>query len=289
MLKRALIVCLLLGVLPGMSRLRAEEEGFSWGDLLPTSLQKNPRINITVNTELTEEGRKFSPPSRSSPAYYTIVDGGRVEEGDAVRGEQWPAANELGRLIGLALAKGGYQPAGPAHPPTVTIHYRWGVFNRRGSFEGSAPDDGTVLPPDPFDPVEVRNVAARAVFVGGEKFAQEMLLAFRRRRIDSFRMQSWQNDNLVSLVFHDLYVILASGYDYAAMQRGEKKLLWKTRIAAPSRGLTLPETLTSLAINAGAYIGHETAPVIIHRRLAPGHVTLAEPVFEEYKSESPRR
>lgn len=289
MVRKWLVGCLLLNGLALADEPDVEDprhEAFKLTDLLPHSLQRNPKVDLTVMTVMTEAGRMRPVPTAQAPAYYVTVDGGRVEEGDTVAGDAWPSASELARVLGLSLAKGGYLPADAGHPPAVVIHYRWGIFNRLRTIGDDVFATGERLP-DLSDAVQMRNFAARATFVGGEKFAREFLQALRMHSLASFRTQSWQTDDLVSLVFRDLYVVLASGYDYAALQRGEKTLLWKTRIATDSHGLVLQNALPSLVFNAGAHIGHETGSVRLRRRLMPGRVEIGEPVFEEYKEPLP--
>jgi hypothetical protein len=56
----------------------------------------------------------------------------------------------------------------------------------------------------------------------------------------------------------DLYVIAIGGYDLASIKNRKPKLLWTTRIAAPSRGFVLADTLPAMAAIAGPNIGRET-------------------------------
>ena len=43
---------------------------------LPKSLQRNPTLDMTVNTEMTEYGRLFRAVSPSAPAYYVSLAAG---------------------------------------------------------------------------------------------------------------------------------------------------------------------------------------------------------------------
>src|SRR5947207_13393327 len=44
--------------------------------LLPKSLQKNPRLELTVITEMTEAGKKLPPVSSEKPAYFETFSAG---------------------------------------------------------------------------------------------------------------------------------------------------------------------------------------------------------------------
>ena len=49
--------------------------------LLPKAFQKHPRLAISIITEMTDEGRKITPPTPANPAYYRAYSAGYHEEG----------------------------------------------------------------------------------------------------------------------------------------------------------------------------------------------------------------
>src|SRR4051812_34575563 len=88
----------------------APGERFRLADLLPRGLQKNPRLDLSVITELTEDGKTLPAPTKAQPAYYAVLDGGLVEAGDVLAGEKPPAGEKLARLMQSALAESGFLP-----------------------------------------------------------------------------------------------------------------------------------------------------------------------------------
>src|SRR5438309_1081523 len=90
--------------LPTSPKLSDGENIFS---LLPKSFQRNPALNMTVNTEFTSYGRVMRPTSPTAPSYYLAQAAGFKQRGDSVAGEKSPPAAELERAMKKALAVNG--------------------------------------------------------------------------------------------------------------------------------------------------------------------------------------
>jgi hypothetical protein len=90
-------------------------------------------------------------------------------------------------------------------------------------------------------------------------------------------------DLIYGLATEDLYVAAIAAYDFQAMKRKEKVLLWTTKISCPSRGLALPETLPVMLAIAGPNIGRETArPVAVRASdKFKAEVTIGDPTVVE--------
>jgi hypothetical protein len=87
-------------------------------------------------------------------------------------------------------------------------------------------------------------------------------------------------DYLTDQAEDDLYFIVASAYDYAALARGKRQLVWRTSMTANSKGVALRETLMPLIATGAPFLGRETnGPEIAMRRISrEGHVTIGTPV-----------
>jgi len=289
MTKASLILLSLVAVSPGAPA-RAEpnsappaDDRFRLSDLLPRPLQQNPRINLSIVTEMTKDGKAIPAPTKDRPAYYIAWDGGLVEEGDVVAGEQPPPPARLAELMCSSLAASGYQPASGRNTPTLVIHYRWGAFNHLSAIGGddSAPDDDVVL----------KNLMTRAALVGGVKFSVEFMRAYNSgllAAMNAFRLRDERTDLLATMALSDLYFIVAVAYDYDGATHGQKKPLWITKISTDSQGLAMDDALPSLVARAGNYFGHETnGSVLFHPRLFPGRVEIGEPTVKDYLDNSP--
>jgi hypothetical protein len=257
-----------------------ENRHFHFEDLLPRSLQTNPRQEFTVLTEVTPEGKKRAAASREAPEYYVGADGGLVESGDPVAGERPPAAGVLAKTLQQALAQNGYLAANAGHAPTLFIQYRWGSYNQIGI---SMNADGTQ------DEHQMTNFIERCAIVGGTKFAIDVMRAYRTTgSIEHFRRLNDDNDQLISRAEANLYFVIASAYDFAAAQRGEKKLLWRTRMSTTSHGLTMQESLPSIVRLAGPYFGRDmAAPSVLTPRLSGGRVEVGPATVKEYLTDPP--
>lgn len=270
---------------------KSDRDGFRLSDLLPRGLQPNPRLEVSILTELSADGKSVTPPDPNHPAYYVPWDGGLVEAGDVIAGERPPKKEHLAAMMQRALAASGYLPATKEHPPTVVIHYRWGSYNHLTSLDSaggqsSGGDDGdntaasTDAPAgdDLTDAMVRKNLFTRAALVGGGKFAQELLRAADRHLMDHFRMQDPRNEDLVEMALGDLYFVVAVGYDADAARHGKAKPLWTTKISTNSQGLSMDDTVPALASNGRKLFGHETdGAVLATPRLFQGKVEVGEP------------
>jgi hypothetical protein len=233
--------------------------------LLPKSFQKNPLVDQTVITEMTDEGRKFPPPTAESPVYYVAVSAGLHNEGHAADSDRSPSDAALADSLQRALAVNHFLPAGPDHPPTLLVVYVWGVHNNLD--QGS--DEIGIATPD----VNHRNLLSRATLVGGAKFAADLKVALeaqdrvneipgpRIELLDPMRLflaRDNRTRRLYSQASGDCYYLVASAYDYqtAAIKQG-RKLLWRSKMTVDSSGVAMSDTLPTLVLNSAAYLGRD--------------------------------
>ena len=285
--------------------------------LLPKSLQKNPSLELTVITEVTDEGKKLPPVSPDRPAYYLAQDAGYVPVGDTYGNEKTLPADELERLMKKSLATNGYLPAQPsAPPPTLVVIYYWGTHNLLNNDNGSRSADQVA-----------RNILDRAALVGGEKFAKELATLFERLdalaasspsgSIDSsdssgdssgtaptiapglttfnnpvnlFKMRSLKNEFLLDQASDDCYYVVASAYDYAAFLHKQRKLLWRTRMTVNSKGISQLQSLPTLIASAAPYFGRDMPESeILSKRAKEGEITIGTPTVVEMPTAAPAK
>ena len=274
--------------------------------LLPKSFQKNPQIDLTVITEMTDLGKKQPEASPAKPVYYIAQSAGFNQRGHAPGNEKTLTPEEVERLLARALAISGYQPAQPpAHPPTIVIFYTWGSHNLLVEGDDENPSlSGEMI---------ARNVLDRAALVGGEKFASELLKLFQQaddmavlnrvpppdpsgtvppidpvlgpdqmeflNPVNQFKRASVKNDFLVDQSANDIYYVVASAYDYASITTRTKRLFWRTRMPVAAQGVSQEQTLPTLITSAAPYFGKEMTEVeILSKRATPeGRVEIGEP------------
>jgi hypothetical protein len=243
--------------------------------LLPKSLDKNPVLDFTVVTEMTEAGKKLPEVTPDQPAYYTAFSAGFRQIGDTYYGEKTLTPDSVEKVLARALAKNGYQPAGPGHPPSLLIIYSWGSHNRERQTESSTEIEGNLLD--------------SAALVGGDGFAQKMqqmlqqtdemagppdLVAFANP-INLYRLSSTKHNFMLDQAAGDMYFVVASAYDYASAASNDRVLVWRSRMTVSSVGVNQQETLPKLILTAAPYFGRDMSePEIFTGRRHEGQVDI---------------
>jgi len=235
--------------------------------LLPKAFQLNPEFNMTVVTEMTDYGRMMRPVSPEQPMYYVAQAGGFRQLGETVGGEKSPAAADLERTLKKSLAANGYLPvAEEGQRPTLVLIYTWGSHD--------AVDRETARM---FPELARRYILERSMLIGGRSFTTGLgrTMEFGESILDRTQKQEY----LTYQAANDCYFVIASAYDYAALARGERKLLWRTKMTVNAQGLSMTESLPPLIATAAPFLGRETAePEIISKRIfRKGHVEIGIP------------
>ncbi len=261
--------------------------------LLPRSFRDNPSVDETVITEMTDEGRKLTPPSPEHPAYYVARPMGYHAEGHGTAAERPPPESLLEDRVRQALAVNSYLPAAPGKPPTLLIVYVWGVHN---NLDAGTEDSGA------FPDVKHRNLLSRASLVGGTRFAGELKAALERQDrvydvtamplLDPVRLFTEHDPKtrqLVELSKANCYYVVASAYDYVAGAHGDRILLWRSKMTVDAQGVSMAEALPTLILHAGEFLGRDMseAATMARRIKLAGHSTLGPLEVKEYLEKPP--
>ncbi|HVU32903.1 MAG TPA: hypothetical protein VHE61_05675 [Opitutaceae bacterium] len=233
--------------------------------LLPKSLQRNPDLEMTVNTEFTDYGRLLRRVTPQQPMYYMTYAIGYRQLGEAVGGEHSPPPAQLEQALRQSLAKNGFLPATREHAPSLVIFYFWGSHNRMDrEMEAQFPE------------LAAKYRLERAMLVGGHHEVDTMarVMQFGENLTDLTPQYEYLRDQIVD----DLYYVVASAYDFTALTHKERKLVWRTTMTVNAQGVSMKETLTPLIATAAPYFGRETSdPVIAERRISRWGVIMGEP------------
>jgi hypothetical protein len=245
--------------------------------LVPKAFQRNPRLDMTVFTEMTPAGRLAAPASPDHPVYYVVQAGGYRQFGQGYAGEHQPPVAVLERVMKKALASKGYLPAAdPAHRPTLLVVFNWGSHNR------VTPETASISPD-----AMVRNVMERALLVGGSEFARAVGQEYEQSSFGAINVPSFADASfsftaplrrladgdaklqyLQYQIHEDVYFVIASAYDYASVAQGHRTLLWRTNMTANTAGVSMRESLPPLIATAAPFFGRETvAPEALSRRI----------------------
>src|SRR4051812_23508989 len=240
-------------------------EGAAVFSFLPRSLSKNPLVDQTVITEMSEEGKKLPLPSPAHPVYYTAQAGGfKMIAGQDALGEHPPTAAEVEAAMRRALAVNGYQPAPAGQPAALFIIYHWGVHTTLD--EGSAEVEGSAK----VDAGHA-NLLSRAALVGGTKFAAELKRALADQDahdegmtyvnvgvsnygpLRRFTERDRKTTQLYEQSLAPCYYVVVSAYDYAAAAHGEHRLLWRSKLTVEANGVAMVDTVPMLIANGAQY------------------------------------
>lgn len=230
--------------------------------LLPRAFQKNPELEITGFTFLTDDGRKLSPPSVDSPIYYKIHDQGLQMRGESTGYNDIPSAAELDDTLQRTLASAGYLPAEGKHEPELLLVYFRGAHNRL--------DRDTA---DQFPDLARQYAMERAQLVGGKDYALKLARELDRPSLNID--VSFRHEFLKEQALNDLYYIVISAYNYHDATHNQHRLLWRTTMTVNSRGISMNQGMPALIVMGEKFYGRETTePMVIQRDFHSGNVKL---------------
>lgn len=234
--------------------------GFS---LVPNAFSSNPRLAMTVFTEMTDYGRTLPAASSSSPVYFVAHDHGRRSEGEAIGESVFPTPAGLQETLFRSLAVNGYQPAAAGQAPGLVLIYYWGSHNAMTDLEQISL----------FREQHQQQILERAMLVGGSAYRAQVGREFSFGYTFADRLP--KKAFLFNQVSQDVYFVVVSAYDHAELAAGRRRLAWRTTMTVSTIGIAMRDALPPLVITAGDYFGRETGePVAIVRRARRGTVTL---------------
>lgn len=273
--------------------------------LLPKSLQKNPRLDFNILTEMTPAGQRAPQPTAGHPVYYVAAAGKMVNNGIGAENQKGPPRDQVERLMTKALAERGYVVTEGNPLPTIAVVYNWGTSSFQPPVDVSDGDPDAV---PMISEVEIRKgLLDRAQLIGGQKFVKEVADAMQQVDIkasmsnmavpeggdfmgsvgdmmpdpfERLRSRNVEMERLVDELFSSSYFVVASAYDYAAMAKGQRVLLWRTKMTVNSLGVNMAESVPPLIASASPYLGVETKdPIVVTKRISrEGHVEVGTPV-----------
>jgi hypothetical protein len=236
-------------------------------------------LEVITVTDMTPDGRALPTASVEHPQYYIGASLGFRDLGAPVGGIKEPPPKDALRFIAAELTKHGYLPATTKSPPaTLVLAYTWGTLNA---------DD---FRPNPDLPGRVRNRPQILRFLGGKKIGfDDNFFDPLTAPVTGLQLMSYDAQSLYEISSEDFYIIVVSAYDLDALRQKKKRLLWMTRIATPSLGFDLGESMPAMLAIAGPHLGRETArPVWVSasEKFKP-NVKLGEIQLVEYLDGAP--
>ena len=257
------------------------------------------RVDVVV--DLTDAGKKIAPPSPDRPVYYLPMPVGYKEFGYSPHFQRPPPpADEVERMLGIALAQQNYQLMSHEHHPSIVLNFWWGYMappeRDHLAFEGASPTTtGSAAITSSTSPIgNAESAVSDASYqqmqelVAGESFGDE------GNPLDPRKQEVKQ------MLRDPRYYIMVSAYDFDSWLKNFKEvknhqpvadqpvLLWKAHISTELWGHYFDQVAQTL-INAGApWFGRQTqGPQLGTVPLIPiGHVILGTPEVKEYGTKS---
>ena len=230
--------------------------------LLPKAFQKNPELEMTAFTVMTDYGRTITPPSAQAPVYYEMNDGGMQMRGDAAGYKDIPSAAVLTDALQRTLAASGYLPAKGEHKPGLLLVYFRGAHERLDRETG-----------ENFPDLARRYVMERAILVGGKDYAHKLEEELNRPELNV--APSLKQQFLKEQALDDLYYVVVSAYNYDDALRNQRRLLWRTTMTVNSHGISMNQGMPALIVMGENFYGRETTqPMVLRRDVRSGTIKL---------------
>ena len=243
-------LALLALLLPVASLAPAQEFNFQ---LIPKPFQRNPELEMTVHTDLTDFGRSLTPATPAQPVTYLANAKGYQPMGDTVGWQRPPLPAELEAILQRALGEQGYQPVASGQVPALMLIYYWGSHYRLDLEMARL-----------FPELHRQHTLERAYLVGGRTYAKQV-----QDEMDFGFMpgdRSLKKGFLLQQADTDLYYVVVSAYEHASVLKGEPRLAWRTTMTVNAIGVAMKESLPPLILTAGPWFGRETADTLALRR-----------------------
>jgi hypothetical protein len=209
------------------------------------------------------ETAKDAPASQIVPVPYCAVDGGYIEAGDAIAGENPPTADRVRQALYDALKAQGFEANRAS--PSILLTYHWGILR--------------------LDREEIRlkygirsNLDARLRLVSTEELgaeAENHILG--RQKADGTNMNASSpvllvgpTETVVQDASHPRIFVIVSAYDYRGFTLNhEAKLVWRTKLSALETSGDLDEVIPALIAQGAPFFGKNLVePKIVNASLA---------------------
>lgn len=201
------------------------------------------------------EHGKAAPADLVNPTSYVAFDGGYIEAGDPIAGDDQPDPGMIRQSLEAALTAQGFQESQTV--PKLLIAYYWGVL-RIDHLQISVP-------------YKVRmNLSARLSLVSTEKMDAEVENHILDREkgggenlsVSSPRFLAGDLDAVVSHARPPRIFVVVSAYDFQSLfKKNEAKLVWRTKLSAQETSGKMEQVIPALLAKGSAFLGADSQQV----------------------------
>ena len=193
--------------------------------------------------------RAADAPEASGTIAAALVDGGYIEAGDPIAGENPPSAASVRQELQDALGQRGFSVG--AGTPAVVITYHWGVLRA---------DRTQIHPPYGIN----SNMDARIRLVSTQQDTDEVEKHIIGRKVGGGQVNDASTPViLIGQLETDLenarkprFFVVVSAYDYPiAAGSSQPKLLWRAKLSAQETSGDMSEVIPALIASGAPYFG----------------------------------
>lgn len=240
---------------------------------------KKDKAEVVANAELTEEGLKIPRPTHGNPVYYVPMIHGWNEIGKIVAGEEPPKRSDVLRQLAQALAKEGYvlqalRPDANTTMPSLIIDIAWGYMNpdvvETGALDLGTGEGGSMAP------AGLRNDPTQSTTTDFN--ADDMVtlvVGSAPGRLTA--LSQTESEKVGVAVGEGRYFIIVSAYDFDSSLKGERTLLWCTRMSTARQGVWMSDVVPALVATGVSLFGRQAdLPAWKEYPVREGRVDLGE-------------
>jgi hypothetical protein len=205
----------------------------------------------SFETIVVAERAKDAPPAQDGGVACALVDGGYIEAGDPIAGDEPPSAASVRQELQDALGQAGFHAGAPA--PSVLLSYYWGVL-RVDHLAARLPYGINA------------NLDARIRLVSTEALGSEVenhILGAKKGGGETMTESSppiliGPLETIVENARKPRYFVVVSAYQYqAAGDRGQPRLLWRAKLSAQETSGGMDEVIPALIARGASYFGKD--------------------------------
>jgi hypothetical protein len=198
---------------------------------------------------IVAERAKGVPDNPGAATGYTALEGGYIEAGDPIAGENPPSADQVRTSLRSALAAAGFQEAGGGSALAIT--YFWGVLR---------PDREQIRTPYDVN----TNLQARIALVSTQMTGAELNNHILGRKkgggedpdASSPPILVGPTETAAQNARHARYFVIVTAFDYASIGPGKTpKMLWQVKASALESSGSMADVIPALLGTASAYLG----------------------------------
>lgn len=220
-----------------------------------TNTARSGNIEMIVVAEQSAQGTSVPRPTPEHPVYYITYDVGYIESGTPLGGLKPPSAGVVGQNLRAALESQGYQLATSQTPPSLVLVYSWGCVYADTQIGQTVINTGGITGAKPFS--RFPNRALGWSFVLPSRIASQLVRSKSSRYSSSPLYRDSGLPMYPESVELNRNFLVVTAYDYAALQRHEKTLLWRVKLSASESSATMASALPALARAGAPYFGRD--------------------------------